>query len=808
MCRFEYKRFGACGDSTIEVHEICGQALWKAGRKGELQICIPTLLERSLEWSGPDDYEPPKAVVFTGYEGFCDACEEEYMIPHRIPERSYSDHKLDYSKPCNEFNPHSPAPHLLVRAVAATTIPHLLGIEDQFETATLEEGPYVCFPKRVQKGSWAELRQSMPFVTKGILIESLFLTMNEAELRQRMPLETKGTLMENLSLTINKALVRLGLTQGITNPDRDQISDAVRLGRNPRLLYNARFKPRGMPLGTFNCLVNSIRTEDVVMRAKRREIRRSAPRHCPDFSGSSTLSSLSNTPDLPDSSALPPPPPPSLARASLAHEPQLQNKTESEKTPDTIKRCNQVPQLQNSPEVETTPDSIRRCNQAKAVRLAQEAIALLHANSDTASNPRQETSRASAPMLRTQGLISYMSREEEPHYNLYDPRRLSSVGAQPERPISAKRLKNDEVTYSTKQGRRPAIVPHVQDDDKPDDLPIPRPRDTARMLEDVGSDRTQAFQSYSHGQFAQEAQHPPPGPEQHVWERSHRAFITQQQINRAMMNRREIHFRDDLQCRGNQQSHGTQQFATYQAPQETEQYDHRRTLELFASQQLVNPMMLQHHSCQHPQGIRRSYGRQPPQGIQQASGSRTIPPHNLQWQTAQKLYDASQATQQALRVPASSNAPRYLSQTSDQSLRPVITTSRSQQQQVHASPQYPQTPSRSQQPAHSRAVDMQQVARGLSRPPRPASLSSQGPRLLADRRPPLAELSSQPSQGAQRHRVRGLREIPLPLARQQVAISLSDFSDDGDEDEDVQDSTPEAWEKSRASRKRGAHQIS
>ncbi|KAK7749040.1 hypothetical protein SLS53_001066 [Cytospora paraplurivora] len=232
MCRFEYKRFGACGDSTIEVHDICEQALWKAGRKGELQICIPTLLERSLEWSGPssDDYEPPKAVVFIGYEGFCDACEEEYM-------RSYSDHNLDYSKPCNEFNPHSPAPHLLVRAVAATTIPHLLGIEDQFETATLEEGPYVCFPKRLQKGSWAELRQSMPFVTKGTLIESVSLTMNEVELRQRMPLETKGTLMENPSLTMNKALVRLGLTQGITNPDRDQISDAARLGRNLQLLY-------------------------------------------------------------------------------------------------------------------------------------------------------------------------------------------------------------------------------------------------------------------------------------------------------------------------------------------------------------------------------------------------------------------------------------------------------------------------------------------------------------------------------------------------------------------------------------------
>lgn len=159
------------------------------------------------------------------------------QIPHRIPKRSYSDHKLDYSKPCNEFDPHSPAPHLLVRGVGAATIPHLLGVEDHFATANREEGPYVCFPNRVQKGSWAELRQSMPFETKGTLIENISSTMNEAELRQRMPSETKGTLMENPSLTIDEALVRLDLLEGVTNTDREQISDAVRLGRKTHLLY-------------------------------------------------------------------------------------------------------------------------------------------------------------------------------------------------------------------------------------------------------------------------------------------------------------------------------------------------------------------------------------------------------------------------------------------------------------------------------------------------------------------------------------------------------------------------------------------
>lgn len=53
MCRFVYKKYDTCGDHFIEVLDFCGHNLWKAGVQGVLQVCVPEILERSLEWSGP-----------------------------------------------------------------------------------------------------------------------------------------------------------------------------------------------------------------------------------------------------------------------------------------------------------------------------------------------------------------------------------------------------------------------------------------------------------------------------------------------------------------------------------------------------------------------------------------------------------------------------------------------------------------------------------------------------------------------------------------------------------------------------------
>lgn len=80
MCLFHYKKFDSCGDYGIEVSSVCDEALWRAGLRGVLQICVPRILERSLEWSGPDDHEPPKPAFFRGYDGFCEVCVEKFKV--------------------------------------------------------------------------------------------------------------------------------------------------------------------------------------------------------------------------------------------------------------------------------------------------------------------------------------------------------------------------------------------------------------------------------------------------------------------------------------------------------------------------------------------------------------------------------------------------------------------------------------------------------------------------------------------------------------------------------------------------------
>lgn len=80
MCHFHYRKFDTCGHHTIEVSHICDKALWQAGLRGVLQVCVPRILERSLEWSGRDDHEPPKPALFRGYDGFCDLCVVEFKV--------------------------------------------------------------------------------------------------------------------------------------------------------------------------------------------------------------------------------------------------------------------------------------------------------------------------------------------------------------------------------------------------------------------------------------------------------------------------------------------------------------------------------------------------------------------------------------------------------------------------------------------------------------------------------------------------------------------------------------------------------
>lgn len=80
MCHFHYRKFDACGHHSIEVGHVCDEALWRAGLRGVLQVCVPRILERSLEWSGRDDHEPPKPALFRGYDGFCEQCVVEFKV--------------------------------------------------------------------------------------------------------------------------------------------------------------------------------------------------------------------------------------------------------------------------------------------------------------------------------------------------------------------------------------------------------------------------------------------------------------------------------------------------------------------------------------------------------------------------------------------------------------------------------------------------------------------------------------------------------------------------------------------------------
>lgn len=99
MCHFDYCKFSFCGHSTIECHQFCDKAIWNAGRTGTLKLCMPDILERSPDWFGPDEDEPPKSFSFTGLTGSCPVCIDEFKVSGRNSPYGLSLH----SPPCHSF---------------------------------------------------------------------------------------------------------------------------------------------------------------------------------------------------------------------------------------------------------------------------------------------------------------------------------------------------------------------------------------------------------------------------------------------------------------------------------------------------------------------------------------------------------------------------------------------------------------------------------------------------------------------------------------------------------------------------------
>lgn len=133
------------------------------------------------------------------------------QLPCSIPRRSYSDHKLDYSRQLNDFNPDDSAPYLSFSGLTAL-IPELLGVADQFVAARMKQGPCMIFHKSLVQCTWSRLRKVLPFTYKG-----------EFE--------------AGYTLGIENAFERLNISEGITKFDRDQSLYAMQHGASPRVLY-------------------------------------------------------------------------------------------------------------------------------------------------------------------------------------------------------------------------------------------------------------------------------------------------------------------------------------------------------------------------------------------------------------------------------------------------------------------------------------------------------------------------------------------------------------------------------------------
>lgn len=133
------------------------------------------------------------------------------QLPGSIPQRSYSDHELDYSRPWNSFNPDDLAPYISFDGVTAD-IPELLGLSDQFEATQMRQGPYMIFYKSLEQGTWSQLRSALPFTYQ-------------------------GEFQSDYTLDLDDTMKRLNINAGITEYDRYQVIYALQHGPHPRVVY-------------------------------------------------------------------------------------------------------------------------------------------------------------------------------------------------------------------------------------------------------------------------------------------------------------------------------------------------------------------------------------------------------------------------------------------------------------------------------------------------------------------------------------------------------------------------------------------
>lgn len=80
MCRYEYSKYGACEHLVIECREVCGVALWRAGATGKLVLCVPGIVGRPVQESGPNDNDSLQYTEFVGFTGSCNACIKELQV--------------------------------------------------------------------------------------------------------------------------------------------------------------------------------------------------------------------------------------------------------------------------------------------------------------------------------------------------------------------------------------------------------------------------------------------------------------------------------------------------------------------------------------------------------------------------------------------------------------------------------------------------------------------------------------------------------------------------------------------------------
>lgn len=85
MCKSSYYIFNTCGHLVIRCYDPCAKVLWDAGHNESLTWCTPEILNRSLEWDGNEEDEPPNPVVFLGVTGSCNSCVRYFNVRQRNP---------------------------------------------------------------------------------------------------------------------------------------------------------------------------------------------------------------------------------------------------------------------------------------------------------------------------------------------------------------------------------------------------------------------------------------------------------------------------------------------------------------------------------------------------------------------------------------------------------------------------------------------------------------------------------------------------------------------------------------------------